>query len=79
TARKPLASLLVTLNLLAVSLHAVSQLCVLAWRTALAARGARYRFFEDLRCHRNSRSQRPTMRMRPAVCRADFAIDWMHG
>jgi len=47
--KKTLASVLVTLNLLAFALHTVSQLCVLAWRTALAARGARYRFFEHLR------------------------------
>jgi hypothetical protein len=47
--KKTLASILVTLNLLAFALHTVSQLCVLAWRTALAARGARYRFFEHLR------------------------------
>jgi hypothetical protein len=47
--KQTLASVLVTLNLLAFALHTVSQLCVLAWRTALAARGARYRFFEHLR------------------------------
>src|ERR1700738_237547 len=47
--KKTLASILVTLNLLAFALHTVAQLCVLAWRTALAARGARYRFFEHLR------------------------------
>ena len=47
--KQTLASILVTLNLLAFALHAVAQLCVLAWRTALAARGARYRFFEHLR------------------------------
>jgi hypothetical protein len=47
--KKTLASVLVTLNLLAFALHTVSQLCVLAWRAALAARGARYRFFEHLR------------------------------
>ena len=47
--KKTLASILATLNLLAFAFHTVSQLCVLAWRTALAARGARYRFFEHLR------------------------------
>ncbi|MGH9520858.1 MAG: ISNCY family transposase, partial [Terriglobales bacterium] len=47
--KKTLASVLVTLNLLAFAYHTVSQLCLLAWRTALAARGARYRFFEHLR------------------------------
>jgi hypothetical protein len=47
--KETLASVLVTLNLLAFAFHTVSQLCVLAWRTALAARGARYRFFEHLR------------------------------
>jgi hypothetical protein len=47
--KQTLASVLVTLNLLAFALHTVSQLCVLAWRTALAARGPRYRFFEHLR------------------------------
>lgn len=47
--KKTLASLLVTLNLLAFALHTVAQICVLAWRTAMAARGARYHFFEHLR------------------------------
>lgn len=47
--KKTLASVLVALNLLAFALHTVAALCVLAWRTALAARGARYRFFEHLR------------------------------
>ena len=47
--KQTLASILITLNLLAFALHSVAQLCVLAWRTALAARGARYRFFEHLR------------------------------
>ena len=47
--KKTLASLLVTLNLLAFAFHSVAQLSVLAWRAALAARGARYRFFEHLR------------------------------
>ena len=47
--QKTLASVLVTLNLLAFAFHTIAQLCVLAWRTAVAARGARYRFFEHLR------------------------------
>lgn len=47
--KKTLASVLATLNLLAFAFHTAAQLCVLAWRTALAARGARYRFFEHLR------------------------------
>ena len=41
--------MLVTLNLLAFAYHTVTQLCVLAWRKAMAAKGARYRFFEHLR------------------------------
>ena len=44
-----LASVMVVLNLLAFAYHTVSQLCVLAWRNAMAAKGARYRFFEHLR------------------------------
>lgn len=44
-----LASLLVTLNLLAFAFHTVANLAVLAWRNALAARGASYSFFEHLR------------------------------
>lgn len=47
--KESLASVLVTLNLLAFAFHTVSQLCVLAWRTAMAAKGARYHFFEHLR------------------------------
>jgi hypothetical protein len=47
--QKTLASVRLTLNLLAFAFHTIAQLCVLAWRTALAARGARYRFFEHLR------------------------------
>jgi hypothetical protein len=46
---KTLASVLVTFNLLAFAFHTIAQLCVLAWRTAMAARGTRYRFFEHLR------------------------------
>jgi hypothetical protein len=47
--KQTLANLLVTLNLLAFAFHTVAHLCVLAWRTAVAARGAKYRFFEHLR------------------------------
>jgi hypothetical protein len=47
--KKTLANLLVSLNLLAFAFHTVANLCVLAWRTALAARRAKYRFFEHLR------------------------------
>src|SRR5690349_11756602 len=44
-----LASVLVVLNLLAFAYHTVASLAVLAWRMALAAKGATYRFFEHLR------------------------------
>ena len=44
-----LASVLVVLNLLAFAYHTVASLAVLAWRDAVAAKGARYRFFEHLR------------------------------
>jgi hypothetical protein len=44
-----LASVLVVLNLLAFAYHTVASLAVLAWQTALAAKGAAYRFFEHLR------------------------------
>jgi hypothetical protein len=37
------------LNLLAFAYHTVASLAVLAWRTALAAKGATYRFFEHMR------------------------------
>jgi len=47
--KKTLASLLVTLNLLAFAFHTAARLTVLAWRSAVAARGATYRFFEHLR------------------------------
>jgi hypothetical protein len=39
----------VVLNLLAFSFHAVAHVSALAWRNAVAARGASYRFFEHLR------------------------------
>jgi hypothetical protein len=44
-----LASVLVVLNLLAFAYHTVASLAVLAWRAAVAAKGATYRFFEHLR------------------------------
>ena len=44
-----LASVLVVLNLLAFTYHTVASLAVLAWRRALTAKGAAYRFFEHLR------------------------------
>jgi len=44
-----LASVLVTLNLLAFAFHTAARLAVLAWRKAVIARGATYRFFEHLR------------------------------
>lgn len=46
---KTLANLLVSLNLLAFSFHSVAHIAVLAWKNAVAARGASYRFFEHLR------------------------------
>jgi Transposase DDE domain len=47
--KETLASILVTLNLLAFAFHTVARLAVLAWREAVIARGATYRFFEHLR------------------------------
>jgi hypothetical protein len=47
--KKTLASVLVTLNLLAFAFHTAAYLGVLAWRTAVIARGPAYRFFEHLR------------------------------
>ena len=44
-----LASVLVVLNLLAFAYHTVASLAVSAWRAAVAAKGATYRFFEHLR------------------------------
>jgi hypothetical protein len=41
--------LLVALKLLAFSFHAVAHVTALAWRNAVAARGASYRFFEHQR------------------------------
>ena len=47
--KQSLASILVTLNLLAYAFHTAARLAVLAWREAVIARGATYRFFEHLR------------------------------
>lgn len=47
--KETLASVFVVLNLLAFAFHTVSMLAVLAWKQAMAARGAAYRFFEHLR------------------------------
>jgi hypothetical protein len=46
--KKTLASVLVTLNLLAFAFHTAAYLGVLAWRAAIVARGPTYRFFEHL-------------------------------
>ncbi len=47
--KQTLASVMVTLNLLAFAFHTAAYLGVLAWRTAVIARGPTYRFFEHLR------------------------------
>jgi hypothetical protein len=47
--KQTLASVFLTLNLLAFAFHTAAQLAVLAWRDAVAACGATYRFFEELR------------------------------
>ena len=47
--KETLASVLVTLNLLAFGFHTAARLAVLAWRQAVVARGPTYRFFEHLR------------------------------
>jgi len=47
--KQTLASVLVSLNLLAFAFHTAAYLGVLAWRAAVAAGGATYRFFEHLR------------------------------
>jgi hypothetical protein len=47
--KETLASVLVTLNLLAFAFHTTARLAMLAWREAVIARGATYRFFEHLR------------------------------
>ena len=45
--KQTLASILVTLNLLAFAFHTAAFLAVLAWREAVVACGAMYRFFEN--------------------------------
>lgn len=47
--KETLASVLVTLNLLAFAFHTAAYLAVLEWRLAVIARGPTYRFFEHLR------------------------------
>ena len=47
--KETLALVLVALNLLAFACHTAARLAVLAWREAVIARGATYRFFEHLR------------------------------
>jgi hypothetical protein len=47
--KKTLASVFLTLNLLAFAFHTAAALAALAWRAAVAACGATYRFFENLR------------------------------
>jgi hypothetical protein len=47
--KKTLASVLVTLNLLAFAFHTAAYLAVFEWRAAVIARGPTYRFFEHLR------------------------------
>jgi hypothetical protein len=47
--KQTLASIFLTLNLLAFAFHTAAWLAALAWRAALAACGATYRFFENLR------------------------------
>ena len=47
--KETLASILVTLNLLAFAFHTAAYLAVLEWRAAVIARGPTYRFFEHLR------------------------------
>jgi hypothetical protein len=47
--KQTLASIFLTFNLLAFVFHTAAWVAVLAWRAAVAACGATYRFFEDLR------------------------------
>jgi hypothetical protein len=47
--KQTLASVFLTLNLLAFAFHTAAHLAALAWREAVAACGATYRFFENLR------------------------------
>jgi hypothetical protein len=46
--KKTLASVLVTLNLLALAFHTAAYLAVIAWHAAVVARGTAYRLFEHL-------------------------------
>jgi hypothetical protein len=47
--KRTLASVFLTFNLLAFAFHTAAHLAVLTWREAVAACGATYRFFENLR------------------------------
>ncbi len=47
--KQTLASIFLTLNLLAFAFHTAAHLAMLAWQEAVAACGATYRFFENLR------------------------------
>ena len=47
--KQTLAGVFLTLNLLAFAFHTAARLAMLAWREAVAACGATYRFFENLR------------------------------
>lgn len=47
--KQTLASVFLTLNLLAFAFHTAAHLAMLTWREAVAACGATYRFFENLR------------------------------
>ena len=47
--KQALASVFLTFNLLAFTFHTAAWLAVLTWRAAVAACGATYRFFENLR------------------------------
>jgi hypothetical protein len=47
--KETLASVLVTLNLLAFAFHTAAYLSAVAWQAAVIARGPTYRFFEHLR------------------------------
>jgi hypothetical protein len=46
--KQTLASVFLSLNLLAFAFHTAAWLAMLAWRAAVAACGATYRFFEHL-------------------------------
>jgi hypothetical protein len=47
--KRTLASAFLTLNLLAFAFHTAAYLAMSAWRDAIAACGATYRFLENLR------------------------------